>query len=88
MYLLFSKCMDSQGSTNLKFACTDFRARKMVLHAHSCTQKLRVHETVMFGTNLHCLMFNLLIAIVFSLHILLSVNSKKHLSRICSTQKV
>ena len=25
-----------QGSTNLLFACTDFRARKMVLHARSC----------------------------------------------------
>ena len=31
----------------------------------------------MVGPNLHCLIYNLLIAIVFSLHILLLVNSKK-----------
>ena len=40
----------------------------MFVHA-----KLRVHKTVMMGTNLHCLIYNLLIAIVFSLHLLLSV---------------
>ena len=28
-----------QGSRNLIFACTDFRARKMALRARSCTQK-------------------------------------------------
>ena len=33
--------------------------------------KLCIHETVMVGANLHCLIYNLLIAIVFSLHILL-----------------
>ena len=27
-----------QGSTNLIFACTDFRAHKMVLRARSCRQ--------------------------------------------------
>ena len=30
--------MFHQGSTNLIFSCTDFRARKMVLRARSCTQ--------------------------------------------------
>ena len=39
--------------------------------------KLCVHKTVMVGDNLHRLIYNLLIAIVFSLHLLLSVNSKK-----------
>ena len=43
--------------------------------------KLCVHKTVMVGTNLHHLIYNMLIAIVF-LHILLSVNSKKDQSRI------
>ena len=38
--------------------------------------KLCVDETVTVGANWHCLIYNLLIAIVFSLHILLSVNSK------------
>ena len=41
----------------------------MFMHA-----KLSVDETVAMGTNLHRLIYNLLI--VFSLHILLSVNSK------------
>ena len=41
----------------------------MFMHA-----KLSVDETVAMGANLHCLIYNLLI--VFSLHILLSVNSK------------
>ena len=35
--------------------------------------KLRVHKTVMMGANVHRLIYNLLIAIVFSLHLLLSV---------------
>ena len=35
--------------------------------------KLRVHKTVTMDANLHCLIYNLLIAIVFPLHILLSV---------------
>ena len=38
----------------------------MVVHA-----ELHVHKTVMVGANLHHLIYNLLIAIVFSLHILL-----------------
>ena len=38
--------------------------------------KLHVHKTVTVGVNLHHLIYNLLIAIVFSVHILLSVNSK------------
>ena len=33
--------------------------------------ELRVHKTVTVGANLHRLIYNLLIAIVFSLHILL-----------------
>ena len=41
----------------------------MFMHA-----KLSVDETVAMGANLHRLIYNLLI--VFSLHILLSVNSK------------
>ena len=35
--------------------------------------KLHVHKTVMMGANVHRLIYNLLIAIVFSLHLLLSV---------------
>ena len=38
----------------------------MVVHA-----ELWVHKTVTVGANLHCLIYNLLIAIIFSLHILL-----------------
>ena len=38
----------------------------MVIHT-----ELHVHKTVTVGANLHCLIYNLLIAIVFSLHILL-----------------
>ena len=38
--------------------------------------KLRVHETVAVGANLHCLIYNVLTDIIFSVHILLSVNSK------------
>ena len=34
----FNQIIADQGSTNLIFACTDFRARKMVLQARSCTQ--------------------------------------------------
>ena len=63
-----------QGSTNLIFACTDFRARngsvRTFMHA-----KLRLHKTVTVGANLRRLIYNLLIAIIFSRHILLSVNS-------------
>ena len=33
-----TKILDKQGSLNLIFASTDFRARKMVLHVHSCMQ--------------------------------------------------
>ena len=39
--------------------------------------KLRVHKTVTVGANLHRLIYNLLIAIVFSLHLLLLVNFQK-----------
>ena len=35
--------------------------------------KLRLHKTVMMGANLYHLIYNLLIAIIFSLHLLLSV---------------
>ena len=35
--------------------------------------KLHVHKTVMMGANVHRLIYNLLIAIVFSLHLLVSV---------------
>ena len=43
--------------------------------AHIRAQKLGVPETVTVGANLRCLIYNLLIAIIFSLHMLLSVNS-------------
>ena len=39
--------------------------------------KLRVHKTVTVGARLHHSIYNLLIAIVSSLHILLLSNSKK-----------
>ena len=46
-----------QGSTNLIFACTDFRARngsvRTFVHA-----KLRLHKTVTVGANLHRLIYN------------------------------
>ena len=51
-------------------------------------RKLRVHKIVTVGANLHRLIYNLVIAIVFSLHILQSVNSKKYQSRAWSTQRV
>ena len=40
----------------------------------------------MVGANLHCLIYNLLIANIFSTHILLSFNFEKYQLRICSTQ--
>ena len=49
--------------------------------------KLGVHKTVTMGVNLHQLIYNLLIGMVFSLHILLAVDSKMYQLRICSTQK-
>ena len=42
--------------------------------------KLHVHQTVMVGTNLHCLIYHLLIAIGLLLHILISVNSENMLN--------
>ena len=42
----------------------------------SVNAELRVHETVTVAANFHCLVYNLLVGIVFSLHILLSVSSK------------
>ena len=39
---------------------------RTVVHA-----ELRVHKTMTVGANLHCFIYNLLIAIVCSLHILL-----------------
>ena len=36
--------------------------------------KLHVHKTVTAGVNLQCLIYNLLIVIIFSLHILLLLN--------------
>ena len=47
-----------------------------VVYWFSCT-KLRVHKTVTVGANLRRLIYNLLIVIDFSLHILLPVDSKK-----------
>ena len=45
--------------------------------------ELSVHKTVTLSANLHCL---IKILPSFSLHILLSVNSKKYQSSICSTE--
>ena len=75
----------TQGSTNVIFACTDFRARNgsVYIFVHV---KWWVHKTMMVGANLHHLIYNLLIATIFSRHFLLSVNSKKYQSRKCSTQ--
>ena len=42
----------SQGSTNLTFACTDLRARKMVSRARLCMQDYGA-LTVIVGANLH-----------------------------------
>ena len=61
-----------QGSTNLIFACIDFRARKMVLHARLCTQNLRVYNTLTVGANLYRLIYNLLITIVFPTYFAIS----------------
>ena len=49
--------LEKQGSTNLIFACTDFRACKMVRRARLCTQNY-VYIIVKMGTNLHCLIYN------------------------------
>ena len=40
--------------------------------------KIHVHQTVKVGANVHCLIYDLLVAIIFSLRILLSVKSKKY----------
>ena len=37
-FLQKKKKVNSQGSTNLIFVCTDFHAHRMVLCAHSCMQ--------------------------------------------------
>ena len=52
-----------QGSANLIFACTDFRARKMV---YVC------HKIVTAGANLHCLILNVLIDIAFPVYFAIS----------------
>ena len=53
-----------QGSVNSIFACTDFRARKIVLRSRSGMQNY-VCITLTVGANLYRLVYNLLIAIVF-----------------------
>ena len=68
-------CLFYQGSTNLIFACSDFRARKMVLLAHSCTQICDC-KTVTLGANLYRLIYNLVTAIVLSLHKLSDIHSR------------
>ena len=54
--------------TNLIFACTDFRAHKMVLRA----QRFCVHKKVTVGANLHCLILNVLIGIAFPIYFAIS----------------
>ena len=68
----FFKVLDSfqnikQGSINLVFACTDFCARKMVLHACCVHEKLCVHKKVTVVANLHRLIYSVVIDIVFPL---------------------
>ena len=54
-------CFTIQGLANLIFACTDFHAHKMALHAHSCMQKyIHMHKEVTVGANLHYLIYNVL----------------------------
>ena len=53
-----------QGSTALIFGCTDFHAHKMVLHTF-VQGKLCVDKTLMLDPNLHHLIYNLLVAMVF-----------------------
>ena len=45
---------------------------------HVVHAKLHVHKTAIVCANLHHSVYSLLIAIVFSLHTLLPVNSKKY----------
>ena len=50
--------INNHGSTNLIFACTDFRARRMVLRARLCTQKYVYKERhcgrIFTSFNLQC----------------------------------
>ena len=64
--------MPDQGSANLILAYTDFRGRKMVLQACSCTQNYVCIKRVMLGANLHRLIYNLLVAIIFPTYFAIS----------------
>ena len=57
-----------QGSTNLIFKFTDFGVLEMVFLRTFMHTKLRVHKTVTVGANLHCLIYNVLIDIVFPVY--------------------
>ena len=57
----------NQGSTNLIFACTDFHASKMVLRSLSWTQHYVCIKQSLWTANLHCLIYNKLIDIFFSI---------------------
>ena len=60
-----------QGSTNLIFTCTDFCAHKMVSRARSCTQNYVCIKSHV-GTNLHGLVYNVLLNIVFPIYYAIS----------------
>ena len=84
--LVFTFLMPAQRSALEKFdicvrwfSCRQNGLARTFVHA-----KLRVHKIVTVGANLHGLIYNLLIAIVFSIRSLPLVNS----SKICSTQRV
>ena len=60
----FVQFCSGQDSTNLIFACTDFRPHKWFC-THDRAREIMCAKTVTVGANLHCLIHNLLIAIVF-----------------------
>ena len=70
-----------QGLTNLIFACTEFSACKMVLHARLCMQKYVCIKKLLWA-----LIYKVLInTAMTSLCVLASVNSKNHQKWISST---
>ena len=61
-----------QGLTNLIYACTDFCGRKIVLSAPSCMQNYVRLKHSLWAANLHCLIYNVLNDIVFSIYFAIS----------------
>ena len=60
-----------QGSTNLIFAGTDFRAHKWFC-THDRIREIMCAKAVTVGANLHRSIYNLLIAIVFPIYFAIS----------------